>query len=305
MAGGQALISPTDASRSPGGAWQAYRGGYDLPGRWIRSAAVVIVVSLIGLLLIAVVRLLIVANYNQATAAAIASSGGYADTLVGAIIPLVPLFAPYLVLVLLFFNRVILAILTGLATAFMTPVATTRAAAINLANDDWQSITHRGLLAIIVMAVLGLAFVFLLILVFLGRGFGTGVRTLATVACIALIPFVATIYPFPLSNQFDIGLMRQPWLPAQVITLVSGQKVTGYVLSDNGSWVVVLDDPTRTVHYYRSAQVAARQICQIRPAPPRPPLIPLYPGHLASPTSTPACATLQSGRPGSAGGQAR
>ena len=87
---------------------------------------------------------------------------------------------------------------------------------------------------------------------------------LATVACIALIPFVTTIYPFPLSNQFYTGVLKQPWLPAQVITLVSGQKVTGYVLSDNGTWVVVLDDPTRTVHYYRSAQVAARQICQLR-----------------------------------------
>jgi hypothetical protein len=305
MAGGQTLVSPTDPGRSLGGSWHAYRGSYGLPGRWGRSAAFVLIVSLIGLLLVSIIRLLIVAGYNPATALAILSSGGYVDTLLGAIIPLVPLFAPYLALVLLFFNRVILAILTILATAFMTPVATTRAAALHLARADWQSVTHRGLLAIIVMAVLGLVFVFLLTLVFLGPGFVAGVRTVATVACIALIPFVATIYPFPLSNQFYTGVLKQPWLPAQVITLVSGPKVTGYVLSDNGTWVVVLDDPTRTVHYYRSAQVAARQICQIRPAPPRPPLIPLYPGHLTSPTSTPACVTVASARLASAGGRAR
>jgi hypothetical protein len=302
MAGGASFTGP---GQSLGGAWQAYRGILDRPGRWGRPVAFVLVVSLIGLLLVSVIRLLVVADYNPATASAIASSGGYVDTLLGAIIPLVPLFAPYLALVLLFFNRVILAILTIVATAFMTPVATGRAAALSLANDDWQAITHRSLLAIIVMAALALVFVFLLIVVFLGPGFGAGVKTLAIVACIALIPFVATIYPFPLSSQFYTGLLKQPWLPAQVITLVSGQKVTGYVLSDTGTWVVVLDDPTRTIHYYRSAQVAARQICQIRPGPPRPPLIPLYPGHLTSPTSTPACATLQSGRLVSAGGPAR
>ena len=305
MAGGQTLVSHTDPGRSLGGAWHAYRGGYGLPGRWGRSAGFVLIALLVGLLLVSIIRLLIVAGYNPATALAIASSGGYADTLLGAIIPLVPLFAPYLALALLFFNRVIPAILTILATALMTPVATTRAAALHLARADWQSVTHRGLLAVIVMAVLGLAFVFLLTLVLVGPGFVTGVRTVATVACIALIPLVATIYPFPLSNQFYTGVLKQPWLPAQVITLVSGQKVTGYVLSDNGTWVVVLDDPTRTVHYYRSAQVAARQICQVRPAPPRPPLIPLYPGHLTSPASTPVCATVASARLVSAGGRAR
>lgn len=47
-------------------------------------------------------------------------------TLLGTIIPLVPIFAPYLALVLLFFNRVIPAILMLLATAFMSPVVTGR-----------------------------------------------------------------------------------------------------------------------------------------------------------------------------------
>ena len=76
MAGGQTLVSPTDPGRSLGGAWHAYRGGYGLPGRWGRSAAFVLIVSLIGLLLVSIIRLLIVAGYNPATALAIVSSGG-------------------------------------------------------------------------------------------------------------------------------------------------------------------------------------------------------------------------------------
>lgn len=75
--------------------------------------------------------------------------------------------------------------------------------------------------------------------------------------------------------------------------------VTGssYVLSDNGIWLVVLADSTRTIHYYRSAQVTAQQICQIEPRPRTQPLIPLYPAHLQAPTTTPVCAGLLTGRP--------
>ncbi len=91
-----------------------------------RSATLAVIVSPIGLIVISVIRLLIVAGYNPDTALAIVSSGGYVGTLLGTIIPLVPIFAPYLALVLLFFNRVIPAILMLLATAFMSPVVTGR-----------------------------------------------------------------------------------------------------------------------------------------------------------------------------------
>jgi hypothetical protein len=296
MAGGQSSAAPADAGQSLGGAWQPYRGIYDLPGRLGRSAAITLILSPIGLLLISVIRLLIVADYNPVTASAIVSSGGYVDTLLGTIIPLVPIFAPYLALVLLFFNRVVPAILTLLATAFMSPVVLAVPAARVLAGNDWQLIIHSNPIYLIFMVLAGLVFVFLLALEFMGLGFAVAARTVATVACIVLIPFIMKLYPFPLSNEFYAGLLKQPWLPAQTITLVSGQKFTGYVLSDNGTWVVVLDDGTRAVHYYRNVQVAAQQICQIRPAPPKPPLIPLFPAHLNAITSTPDCATLQAGR---------
>jgi hypothetical protein len=298
MAGGQAGASPAEADQSLGRAWQPYHGIYDVPGRLSRSATIALVVSPIGLLTVSVVRLLIVADYNPQTASAIVSSGGYVDTLLGTIIPLVPLFTPYLALLLLFFNRVIPGILTLLAAAFMSPLARTltRPAALRLPGGDWYLVTHRNVLILIVMIILATAFGVVLVLEFMGLGFAVMARTVGTVACIALLPFVMTLYPFPLSNEFYTGLMKQPWLPAEVITPTSGSAFTGYVLSDNGTWLVVLSEGTRTIRYYRSAQVVSQQICQITPALPRPPLIPLFPAHLNGPTTTPVCSGLLAGQ---------
>ncbi|MGP8001372.1 MAG: hypothetical protein ACLPKI_29210 [Streptosporangiaceae bacterium] len=295
MAGGGESGPADDAGQSLGRAWQPYRGVYDVPGRLRRSATLALIVSPVGLIVISVIRLLIVADYNPVTASAIVSSGGYVDTLLGTIIPLVPIFAPYVALVLLFFNRVIPAILMLLATAFMAPVVPARATALALAGQDWHVVTHRPHAVLVVLGGLALAFGGLLVLELMGLGFAVMARTVATVACIVLIPFTARLYPFPLSNQFYSGLIKRPWLPAEAITLTSGQRFTGYVLSDNGTWLVVLADSTRTIHYYRSAQVAAQQICQIELRPRTQPLIPLYPADLHAPTQTPVCARLLTG----------
>jgi hypothetical protein len=298
MAGGGQTGGPAgDSGQSLDRAWQPYRGIYDVPGRLSQSATIALIASPIGLLLISVIRLLIVADYNPVTASAIVSSGGYVDTLLGTIIPLVPLFVPYLALLLLFFNRVILGILALLATAFMSPVAIARQSADHLAGTDWHLITHRTWIIIVVLVLLGLVFVGLLLLEFMGLGSVVTIRTFASVTCLVLIPVVALLYPFPLSNQFYSDRIKQPWLPAEMITLASGQRFIGYVLSDNGAWIVVLDDVGRTVQHYRAAQVVSQEICQIVPTVPMPPLIPLYPAHLHSPTVTPACGSLAAGQP--------
>jgi hypothetical protein len=294
--GGQTGVPVGDYGQSVGRAWQPYRGIYDVPGRLSQSATIALIVSPIGLLLISVIRLLIVADYNPVTASAIVSSGGYVDTLLGTIIPLVPFFMPYLALLLLFFNRVILGILALLATAFMSPVAMARQSADHLAGTDWHLITHRNWIIIVVLVVLGLVFAGFLFLELMGLGFAVTIGTFASVTCIVLIPVVALLYPFPLSNQFYTERIKQPWLPAETIALASGQKFVGYIQSDNGAWIVVLDDAGRTVHHYRAAQVVSQEICQIVPIPPMPPLIPLYPAHLHSPTRTPACASLAAGQ---------
>jgi hypothetical protein len=226
----------------------------------------------------------------------IVSSGGYVDTLLGTILPLVPLFTPYLGLLLLFFNRVIPGLLTLLAAAFMSPVAIARPAAVRLPGDDWSLIIHRNVLVLVVLALLAAAFAVLLGLEFTGLGFGVVTRTAGTVACIVLIPVVMRLYPFPPTNEFYADLIKQPWLPAETITLTSGQAFTGYLLSDNGTWLVVLTDSTRTIRYYRSAQVASQQICQLTGPPAKQPLIPLFPAHLSAPTTTPACTGPVAGR---------
>lgn len=297
MAGGGGTGPADDAGQSLGRAWQPYRGVYDVPGRLRRSATIAVVVSPIGLIVISVIRLLIVADYNPVTALAIVSSGGYVDTLLGTIIPLVPIFAPYLALVLLFFNRVTLAILMLLATAFMSPVVIARPAALALSGQDWDVVVHRPLAVLVIMGGLAVVFALLLLFELMGLGFAVMARTVATIACIVLIPFMTRLYPFPLSNGFYTGLIKQPWLPAEAITLTSGQRFTGYVLSDNGTWLVVLADSTRTINYYRSAQVAAQQICQIEARPRTQPLIPLYPAQLHAPTGTPVCGGLLTRRP--------
>jgi hypothetical protein len=104
-------------------------------------------------------------------------------------------------------------------------------------------------------------------------GFSVFARTMATMVCILLIPAVAQLYPVPFSNQFYARLVRQPWLPAETITMNSGAKFTGYVLADDGSWVVVLKDSNRTVIYYPSAEITGRQVCQLGATPQMKPLI--------------------------------
>lgn len=86
------------------------------PTRWMA-----LLFSPIGILLISATRLLIISDYNTTTAVTIASSGGYINTLLGSIIPLVPIFMPYLALLLLLFRRFILAVIALLFAAVMSP----------------------------------------------------------------------------------------------------------------------------------------------------------------------------------------
>src|SRR5215469_4076908 len=106
---------PADSNRRTSGptlgrSWYANALTLDVTRRLSRSATIALLVSPAGILIISIIRVLIVADYNTTTALAIASSGGYVNTLFGTIIPLVPIFLPYVALGLLFSDRVILAI---------------------------------------------------------------------------------------------------------------------------------------------------------------------------------------------------
>lgn len=279
---GSAGDSRSNAGQSGLRSWQEAIGQ-----RLSRSATIALLLSPVGLLIISVTRLLIVSDYNPATGLAIASSGGYADTLLGTVIPLIPIIMPYLALVFLFFNRVILAILAFVATVFVSPVAAGRPAVRDIVDRDWHFILHAPVVIIIIMIVLALLVIILLSVELLGLGFNIFMRTLATIACIAFIPLVSQLYSFSLAPYTE--LIRQPWLPAETITLVSGQSFTGYVLSDDGAWLVALRNDNRAVYYYPGADVAKRQICQLSPARQEQPLITFPLTQENKPARTPLC----------------
>ena len=87
---------------------------------WSRGT-ITLLVSPIGLLVISATRLLVISNYSTTTAAAVASSGGYVNTILGTLIPLVPLFLPYLALLFLLFRKPALSLLTFIAAIFVSP----------------------------------------------------------------------------------------------------------------------------------------------------------------------------------------
>jgi hypothetical protein len=87
----------------------------------VSNRALALILSPLGVLLLSAVRLIIVADYNTTTAVTIASSSGYVNALLGSIIPLVPVFAPYIALLLLLFRQYLLSIIAFIITAFITP----------------------------------------------------------------------------------------------------------------------------------------------------------------------------------------
>jgi hypothetical protein len=121
--------------------------------------SIALILSPAGLLLISAGRLIIVANFNTTTAVTIASSGGFVNTLLGTVIPLVPVFMPYLALLLLLFRRFLLSIMTFIFAAFISPTSITLAEGFGLARTDWNRTTavvanHRIIAIVIVLAIL-------------------------------------------------------------------------------------------------------------------------------------------------------
>jgi hypothetical protein len=112
-----------------------------MPEYWARRAITVLVTP-VGLALISATRLLIISNYNVTTAITVAESGGYVNTFLGSLIPLVPVFMPYLALLLLAFRRFILCALTIVATALISPVAHPPVMVLRYFDDYWISTFH-------------------------------------------------------------------------------------------------------------------------------------------------------------------
>src|SRR5215831_2113985 len=100
--------------------------------------AIALIGGPVGVLLISAARLIVVANFNTTTAVTIASSGGFVNTLLGTVIPLVPIFIPYLALLLLLFRRFLLSVMTFLFAAFISPTSITFTEGFRLAEAGWN-----------------------------------------------------------------------------------------------------------------------------------------------------------------------
>jgi hypothetical protein len=116
------------------------------------------ILSPVGLLLISAGRLIIVANFNTTTAVTIASSGGFVNTLLGTVIPLVPIFMPYLALLLLLFRRFLLSVMTFVFAAFISPASVTFAEGFRQVKADWNQIAaavaNNSIIAIVIVLVI-------------------------------------------------------------------------------------------------------------------------------------------------------
>jgi hypothetical protein len=248
-----------------------------------RSSTIALLLSPIGILIIAAARLLIIANYHMNSALAILTSAGYVNTLLGTVFPLIPAFLPYLALVLLYLNRVIASCLAFLATVLISPAMMSRADTQALLLHDWQVAIGGGFWRHALLIVLALPAATCAVLSLVGVGVKSGVRAIGTVAIIVLLPVIVRLYPAPLTAGFYTDVLRQPWLPAEALTLTSHQTVIVYKLDDSdGTWMEVLRADDRAVTFYRLADITGRQLCQVTSITSMRPVVTLVTGSAGS-----------------------
>jgi hypothetical protein len=168
-----------------------------------KKESLALVLSPAGVLLLAAARLIIVANFNTTTAITIGSSGGFVNTLLGTIIPLVPAFMPYLALLLLLFRRFLLGIMTFVFAAFISPTSLTLGEGFRIAEAYWNRTSS------IVLANLGTA-IPLILAIFVAlwvynRSFIEGLSTVivifAAVTLLIALPNVHFPVPLQLANS--------------------------------------------------------------------------------------------------------
>jgi hypothetical protein len=245
-----------------------------LPEYWIRRAITVLITP-VGLALISAVRLLIISNYNVTTATTVAESGGYVNTFLGSLIPLVPVFMPYLALVLLAARRFILCAMAVAATALISPVFRPQQAALRSFDDYWIRVFHWTSLHLFYVAAIVFGVWVFSLMVPWHRLYGHWVYRMlgAAWACVvifALIPYLLNAYPAPRTQAFYASYLRQPWLSAEQITVKENKVYQGYVLASDDQWMTVLLFQSRTIAYFRAESVIKRMDCQsgVNPRPP-------------------------------------
>jgi hypothetical protein len=255
---------------------------------------IALLLSPIGLLLISATRLIIISDYNTTTATTVASSGGYVNTLLGTAIPLVPVFLPYLSVLLLLFRRYVLSILALAATAFISPTMLSVPDSHRKAVAEGHlilAVVNNNLLTTVFLAsllitLIGIVGIYLNDYEYVGRVISS---ILAILAAAALTPYLYNLYPVPHSGSYYAITARQPWLPAESISLKSGEVYYGWVLSADQDWFTVLLLSSRTIRYIHTDEVVTRTVCQQSEAYELRNYLPLIPLLHTTPAKIPLC----------------
>jgi hypothetical protein len=204
------------------------------------------------------------------------------------------------VLVFVAFWRYLLAALTGLAAAIVSPSPSymTSQRAMKEACESygviwglvdewkWDQLWHDwkwvvilagfGILATIEenwpVATSGFGFLLL-----------AGSIILVAVASVFAFAFVKAAYPYSVNPDLSTvritvsQVLKRPWVPAEEISVRSGRKYVGYTLSTKDAWQVVLKDQDRRIVIIHHDDVVSRRVCALSSDPPAgTPLIPLW-----------------------------
>jgi hypothetical protein len=60
-----------------------------------------------------------------------------------------------------------------------------------------------------------------------------------------------------------LGVDDKMWLPAERVTLASGQRMTAYVVSTSDQWTTLLRDRDRAILFVRPTEIRSRALCSI------------------------------------------
>jgi hypothetical protein len=228
-------------------------------------------------------RLIVISNHDTTTAVTIASSGGVAGTLLGTVVPLLPAYLPLVVLLLVLFRKPVFAVLVALATTLVSPAyvgfnegwrrAMNELGALlgHLYHFEFGTLwnDHRAALICIAVGVVfagwGTAQVrlytdeFLAPSVKLAIHFSWGL-VYATVCLVGLL-FVQAVYRVPFDFENFDAIMRRPWVPAEEITLDTGERYVGYTITTKDGWFLLLNEHDRSLDYLDAASVVSRRVC--------------------------------------------
>jgi hypothetical protein len=185
--------------------------------------------SPVGVLLISAGRLIIVSDYNTTTAVTIASSGGFLNTLLGSLIPLVPIFMPYLALLLLLFRRFLLSILAFAFAIFITPAPVSLASTLNLAREDWSVLVaevsgERLAIIAIVLIVVSLLWVY-------NRSFVEAISAIVVIVVAFVLMYGAPGVPPTSPFQLSVASAREYELTGRFTSAVSPDRLITVMLA--------------------------------------------------------------------------